>query len=97
MRSRVIDIVEKHYRQYQMVIKAKDNKDLEEFVIASTPQLSDPKYSFMQRVEWVVSGRTAFPVCQNESCCKVLDDPKYFHSIRKGYSHHCCMSCSTSD
>lgn len=87
--KRVIHICETE-THIQVALKRKENKDLKEFIIRSTPKLNDKKYKFINRVYWVYHNLTDFPQCQLKTCNKKLTDPKSFVSFKLGYRSHCC-------
>lgn len=90
-------VIKEHRCQYPKVLKQERYRHLYQYIIDNTPLLNDEKYSFVQRIDWVVNEMKEFPRCKNKSCNKVLDDPEYFRGSSFRYREHCCMSCSTSD
>lgn len=90
-------IVDENPIRYTKILSNEKNVSLKRYIEKNTPLLADEKYSFRQKVEWIIRKRTEFPRCQNLKCNKILDDPCKFIGINQGYRSHCCQSCSTAD
>lgn len=77
------------YRNPTSIIRKKENSDLYQFIIDSTPMLSG-NYQITNRVYWILNDIHDFPRCQLQSCNCRLDNNKHFIDLSHGYRKYCC-------
>lgn len=88
-----------NYRKTHKIthIKYLLSDELREFILSKTPFLSNKAYKWTQRIHWIVNDLKDFPVCKNNDCNNILDNPKYFIDIEHGYRQWCCLDCFHQD
>ena len=56
-------IVDENPIRYTKILSNEKNVSLKRYIEKNTPLLADEKYSFRQKVEWIIRKRTEFPRC----------------------------------
>lgn len=80
-------------KNYVRMLKTKKYKSLYQWIILSTPLLTQNNYTLTTKCYWILHGVIDFPLCQH--CKRKLID-KNVINIRIGYSQTCSVKCSAN-
>ena len=69
------------------------------YIIENTKFLKNNtfEYSLSYRLWFLFNNQTTYCRCQNKDCNCILDDPKYFLGLSKGFRKYCCLKHAATD
>ena len=69
------------------------------YIIENTKFLENNtfEYSLSYRLWFLFNNQTTYCRCQNKDCNCILDDPKYFLGLSKGFRKYCCLKHAATD
>lgn len=91
--QKLYSIYMSHPKGYHMLIKAKKNKDLLDWINNQTPLLQDTHYTIATKCYWIINRLTDFPICHE--CHKHFG--QNITVDRRGYQKFCSRQCANKN